>query len=93
MAQSLAAADNDSASAVFQEWQGATESSRDAVLARLEKKKAIFFTTVNTEVKVQKVFPETLINGIYPVQVELLNGPFKGKVGWVPVTVDTGRLH
>jgi len=82
----LAVAD-DSASAVFQEWQGAAESSRDAVLKLLEKKKAIFFTTVNTEVKVQKVFPEKMINGIYPVQVELVSGQFKGKVGWVPVTV------
>ncbi|MFI5457770.1 MAG: hypothetical protein ACHRXM_20195 [Isosphaerales bacterium] len=77
---------DDSAPAVFQEWQGAPESSRDAVVKRLEAKKAIFFTTLNTEVKVQKVFPEQLINRIYPVQVELLSGQFKGKVGWVSVT-------
>jgi hypothetical protein len=72
---------------VFQEWQGAGESTRDAVIKRLEHKKSIFFTTVNTEVKVQKVFPEKLVNGIYPVQVELLSGQFKGQVGWAPVTV------
>jgi hypothetical protein len=82
----LAVAD-DSAWAVFQEWQGSTETSRDAVLKRLEMTKAIFFATVNTEVKVQKVFPDKLINGIYPVQVELQSGQFKGRVGWVPVTV------
>ena len=28
-----------------------------------------------------------MINGIYPVQVELLSGQFKGRVGWAPVTV------
>jgi len=77
---------DDSASAVFQEWQGAPDSSRDAVLKRLENKKAIFFATLNTELNVQKVFPEKEINGIYPVQVELLSGQFKGKVGCVCVT-------
>jgi hypothetical protein len=82
----LAVAD-DSASAVFAEWQGANESSRDAVLKRLELKKAIFFAPVNTEVKVQKVFPELVINAIYPVQVEFQSGQLKGRVGWVPVTV------
>jgi hypothetical protein len=82
----LAVADA-SAPAVFQEWQGATETSRNAVLRVLESKKAIFVSPLNTEVKVQKVFPEKLINGIYPVQVELASGVFKGKVGWVPVTV------
>ena len=82
----LAVAD-DSAWAVFQEWQGSTETSRDAILKRLEMTRAIFFATVNTEVKVQKVFQDKVINGIYPVQVELLSGQFKGKVGWVPVTV------
>jgi hypothetical protein len=78
---------DDSAWAVFQEWQGAAESSRDAVIKALERKKAIFYTTVNTEAKVQKVFPEKLVNGIYPVQVELLSGQFKGRVGWVTVAV------
>ena len=63
------------------------DSSRDAVIKMLEHKKSIFFTTVNTEVKVQKVFPAQMIHGIYPVQVELLSGQFKGKVGWAPVTV------
>ena len=82
-----AAVADDSAWAVFQEWQGASESARDAVIKRLETKKAIFFTTVNTEVKVQKVFPDKVVNGIYPVQVEFLSGQFKGSVGWVPVTV------
>jgi hypothetical protein len=82
----VATADNSVAS-VFKEWQGAPESKRDAILRILESKKAIFFTTVNTEVKVQKVFPEQMINEIYPVQVELLTGPLKGRVGWVPVTV------
>lgn len=78
---------DESAASVFKEWQGATESTRDAILKTLESKKAIFFTTVNTEVKVQKVFPEQLIHDIYPVQVEILTGPFKGRLGWVPVTV------
>jgi hypothetical protein len=78
---------DDSAWAVFQEWQGASESARDAVIKRLETKKAIFFTTVNTAVKVQKVFPDKLVNGIYPVQVEFMSGQFKGSVGWAPVTV------
>lgn len=82
----VATLDNSVAS-VFKEWQGATEPTRDAILKALESKKAIFFTTVNTEVKVQKVFPEQMINDIYPVQVEILSGPFKGRVGWVPVTV------
>jgi len=82
----LAVAD-DSAGAVFQEWQGATETSRDAILQRLEMKKSLFVTTYNTEVKVQKVFPDKMINGIYPVQVQLQSGQFKGKVGWAPVTV------
>jgi hypothetical protein len=57
------------------------------VIKTLESKKAIFFATVNTEVKVQKVFPEKMIHGIYPVQVELQSGPFKGRVGWAPVSV------
>lgn len=78
---------DDSAESVFKEWQGATEATRDAILKTLESKKAIFFTTVNTEVKVQKVFPEQMINDIYPVQVEILTGPLKGRIGWVPVTV------
>jgi hypothetical protein len=82
----LAVAD-ESAPAVFREWQGATEASRDTVLKKLEHTKAIFFTTVNTEAKVQKVFPEQMINGIYPVQVELASGQFKGKVGWVNVAL------
>jgi hypothetical protein len=82
----LAVADN-SAATVFKEWQGAPDSSRDAVIKMLEHKKSIFFTTVNTEVKVQKVFPAQMIHGIYPVQVELVSGQFKGKIGWAPVTV------
>jgi len=81
------AAVNDSSWDVFQQWQGATESTRDAVLKRLEGKKAIFFTGVNTEVNVQKVFPEKMVNGIYPVQVEITSGQFRGRVGWAPVTV------
>ena len=76
-----------SVASVFKEWQGASESTRDAILKAFENKKAIFFTTVNTEVKVQKVFPEQMINDVYPVQIEILTGPFKGRVGWVPVTV------
>ena len=82
----LAVAD-DSAAAVFQEWQGASDSEQAAVLKRLERNKSVFFTTENTEVKVQKVFPEKMIHGIYPVQVELVSGQFKGKVGWAPVSV------
>ena len=82
----LAVADA-SVAAVFQEWQGAADSSKDVILKRLEGKRSILFSTFNTEVKVQKVFPEKLINGMYPVPVELLSGPFKGTVGWVPVTV------
>jgi hypothetical protein len=82
----LAVAD-DRAAAVFQEWQGAPDSSSNTVLKMLENKKLVFFTAFNTEVKVQKVFPAQLVHGIYPVQVELLSGQFKGKVGWAPVTV------
>ncbi len=78
---------DDSAWAVFQEWQAASESSKDAVFKRLENKKAVFFTAVNTEAKVQKVFPEKMINGIYPVQVELQSGQLTGKIGWVSVAV------
>lgn len=78
---------DESVAAVFKEWQGAPESARDAILKSLESKKAIFFTTVNTEVQVQKVFPDQRINDIYPVQVEIRTGPFKGRIGWVPVTV------
>ncbi len=78
---------DDSASAVFQEWQDATDSTRNAVLKRLENKKAIFFTTLNTEAKVQKVFPDKMINGVYPVQVELQSGQFKGRVGWIPASM------
>jgi hypothetical protein len=82
----LAVAD-ESAPQVFSEWQGATGGSRDAVIKALERKKAIFVTPVNTQVKVQKVFSDKPVNGIYPVQVELESGFFKGRVGWVPVTV------
>jgi hypothetical protein len=82
----LAVAD-DSAPEVFREWQGATGGSRDSVMRALERKKAIFVTPVNTQVKVQRVFSDRPINGIYPVQVELESGFFKGRVGWVPVTV------
>jgi hypothetical protein len=78
---------DDSAAAVFKEWQGAPDASRDALIKTLEHKKSIFLTAFNTEVKVQKVFPEKMIHGIYPVQVELMSGQFKGKVGWAPVTV------
>ena len=62
---------DDSASAVFKEWHEATDSTRDAVLKRLESKKAIFYTPLNTEAKVQKVFPDKMVRGIYPVEVEL----------------------
>jgi hypothetical protein len=91
----LAVAD-DKAAEVFQQWQGAPDSSRDAVLKMLENKKSVFFTPFNTEVKVQKVFPAQMVHGIYPVQVELQSGQFKGRVGWAPVTVvspvpDTGH--
>ena len=82
----LAVAD-DSAAAVFEQWQQAGDSSKYPVIKMLETKKALFFTTLNTEVKIQKVFPEKLINGVYPVQVELLSGQFKGRVGWAPVTL------
>jgi hypothetical protein len=80
----LYAAD-DSASPVFREWHEATDSTRDSVLKRLERKKAIFYTLFNTEAKVQKVFPDQMVGGIYPVQVELLSGPLKGTVAWVNV--------
>jgi hypothetical protein len=80
----LYAAD-DSAPEVFREWHEVTEATREAVLNRLEHKKAIFYTPLNTEAKVQKVFPEQIVGGIYPVQVELLSGPLKGTVAWVNV--------
>ena len=76
---------DDSASAVFREWHEATGPTRDSVLKRLERKKAIFYTLFNTEARVQKVFPDQMVGGIYPVQVELLTGPLKGTVAWANV--------
>ncbi len=51
----------------------------------MESKKAIFYTPLNTEAKVQKVFADKMTGGVYPVEVELLSGPLKGTVAWVTV--------
>jgi hypothetical protein len=80
----LYAAD-DSAPANVREWHEVSDATREAVLERLEHKKAIFYTALNTEARVQKVFPDQMVGGIYPVQVELLSGPLKGTVAWVNV--------
>ena len=76
---------DDSAPAVFKEWQEATDATRDAVLKRLESNKAIFYTPLNTEARVQKVFSDKMTRGVYPVEVEVLSGPLKGTVAWVCV--------
>lgn len=81
------AADGPNVAAVFQEWQESKDETREAVLKRLEGKKAVLLTALNTEVKVRKVFPDRLVEGIYPVEVEILGGQHRGKVGWVPVSV------
>jgi hypothetical protein len=76
---------DESAAAVFKEWHEVTDAARDAFLKRLENKKAIFYTPLNTEAKVRQVFADKMTGGIYPVEVELLSGPLKGTVAWLNV--------